>query len=100
MITDQKKYYNSLRDRFLDFFENNQNVQVFIFGSSTNSEKFGDIDVGIMGKVTDQEIRELKDYFENSTFPFFVDIINFNTVDNSFKNNVLNNKVIWIKHSN
>lgn len=98
MITDQKKYYNSLRDRFLDFFKNNKNVQVFIFGSSTNSEKFGDIDVGVMGEVTDKEIRELKDYFENSTFPFFVDIINFNTVEDSFKNNILNNKVIWIKH--
>jgi len=97
MITDQKKYYNSLRERFLDFFENNKNVQVFIFGSSATSDKFGDIDVGIIGEVTDQEIHQLKDYFENSTFPFFVDIINLNNVEDSFKNNVLNNKVIWIK---
>lgn len=97
MITDQKKYYNSLRDHFLEYLDKNKNVKVFIFGSSTNSKKFGDIDVGIMGEVTDKEIHELKDYFENSTFPFFVDIINFNTVEDSFKNNVLNNKVIWIK---
>lgn len=97
MITDQKKYYNSLKDHFLDFFDNRKNIQIFIFGSSAKSEKFGDIDVGIMGNITGKEINELKEYFEESTFPFLVDIINFNNVEKSFKDNVLNNKVIWIK---
>ena len=44
------------------------------------------------------EIINLKEYFAESNFPFIVDIINFNKVEESFKKNVLDNKIIWIKH--
>jgi len=98
MITDEKKYYGSLKNSLLNFFKNDKKVQIFIFGSSVQDKQFGDIDIGIIGEVTDMEIRDLKEFFEESTFPFFVDIINFNKVEKTFKDNVLNNKVLWIKH--
>ncbi|MBI4235432.1 nucleotidyltransferase domain-containing protein [Candidatus Peregrinibacteria bacterium] len=97
MIADEKKYYYSLKNSLLDFFHNDKNVQVFIFGSSTKNDRFGDIDVGVMGKINDKKIRELKELFEESNFPFFVDVINFNTVDEPFRKNVLDNKILWIK---
>ncbi len=97
MITDEKKYYSSLKKNLLDFFENDKKVQIFIFGSSVKDNRFGDIDIGVIGDVTDKEIRDLKEFFEESNFPFFVDVINFNKVEKSFKENVLNNKILWIK---
>ena len=96
MITDEKKYYDLLKTSLLEFFSNNR-VQIFIFGSSTKSDCFGDIDIGIMGEIDDKKIRELRDFFEESNFPFFVDVVNFNKVDEPFKKNVLNNKILWIK---
>lgn len=97
MITDEKKYYNLLENNLLNFFKNDGKIQIFIFGSSIKDKHFGDIDIGIIGDVTDKEVRDLKEFFEESNFPFFVDVINFNTVEEPFKKNVLNNKVLWIK---
>ncbi|MCX6734604.1 MAG: hypothetical protein NTZ25_01695 [Candidatus Peregrinibacteria bacterium] len=97
MIQDQTKYFDRLSSHLLEFFGKKDNLKIFIFGSSVKSKKFGDIDVGIMGDVTDAQIRELKAYFEDSNFPFFVDIINFNKVEESFSKNVLTNQILWIK---
>lgn len=98
MIQEQTKYFDRLSGYLLDFFDKKDNLQIFIFGSSAKSDKFGDIDVGIMGDVSDADIRKLKAYFEDSNFPFFVDIINFNKAEESFKKNVLTNQILWIKH--
>ncbi|PIZ76606.1 hypothetical protein COY05_00695 [Candidatus Peregrinibacteria bacterium CG_4_10_14_0_2_um_filter_38_24] len=97
MIQTQEKYYNQLKKNLLDFFSNKKNVKIFLFGSSIRENKFGDIDVGIMGEVKEMDVRKLKEYFEESTFPFLVDIINFNNVDEPFKQNVLSNQITWIK---
>ncbi len=97
MIQEQKKYFDRLSSHLLEFFVKQDNLQIFIFGSSTKSSKFGDIDVGLIGDVSDDQIRELKSYFEDSNFPFFVDFVNFNKVDESFSENVLTNQVLWIK---
>ena len=66
MITDQKKYYSSLKNSLLEFFHNDKKVKVFIFGSSAKNDHFGDIDIGIMGDISDKKIREIiKAYNEN-----------------------------------
>ena len=69
----------------------------FIFGSSLREKKFGDIDLGIMGRVSRQKISRLKEKFESSNLPFAVDMVDFNQVGQEFKTNVLNQKIIWIK---
>lgn len=97
MIQTQEKYYNQLKKNLLDFFSDKDNVKIFLFGSSIRENKFGDIDVGLMGGVEDKDVRKLKESFEESVFPFFVDIINFNKVEEPFKQNVLNNQITWIK---
>lgn len=73
-------------------------MQVFIFGSGLKKERFGDIDLGLMGKVKNNDVYKLKEEFEESTLPYSVDVVNFNKVSPEFKNNVMNNEVLWIKH--
>lgn len=76
----------------------NKDWQAFLFGSSLIKERFGDLDLGIMGQITNKEISDLKETFQNSGLPYNVDVINFNEVGSAFKNNVFNNKILWIKH--
>lgn len=71
--------------------------QAFLFGSSLTKERFGDLDLGVMGEVSNKELSELKELFQNSTLPYFVDVINFNEVEDKFKDNVFNNQIVWIK---
>lgn len=94
MIKD--KYLKQIKDQVSDFTKN-RHVKAFIFGSSLRKEKFSDIDIGLIGDFKTRETMQLKEKIENTTFPFFVDIIDFNKVENSFKNNVLNNDILWIR---
>ncbi len=94
-----------IKDRYLkkiteqvDEFSKNRDIEFFIFGSSLKKEHFGDVDLGVTGDIKDSEIGKLKESFDNSTLPYFVDVINFNEVSSNFKKNVFNNKVLWIKH--
>jgi predicted nucleotidyltransferase len=73
-------------------------IKVFVFGSSLRKEKFGDVDIGIMGEIERSSISKLKEEFENSTLPFNIDVIDFNSVSKTFAENVFNQKVLWIKH--
>lgn len=75
----------------------NQKIKAFIFGSSIKEKNFGDIDIGITGKIDEKTINRLKETFEESTFPYFVDVINFNKVSKAFKENVMDQKILWIK---
>lgn len=75
-------------------------TNVFLFGSSLREKTFGDCDLGLIGKVSDQEIRALKAMFEESVVPYKIDVVDFNKVSKTFKQNVFNNKIIWIKRSN
>lgn len=97
MIKEKTKYFDRLSNYLLRFFDQKADLKIFIFGSSAKSDNFGDIDIGVMGDVSDDDIRKLKEYLEESNFPFFVDVINFNTVEDSFKKNVLDNEVVWIR---
>ena len=53
------------------------------------TDDFSDIDVGILGKVDLQDIFEIGQDLKKSTFPYRVDLVDFNCVSESFKNCVL-----------
>lgn len=74
-----------------------KNTQFFLYGSSLIKERFGDVDLGIVGDVKVGDINKLKEEFTNSALPYFVDVVNFNKVSKTFKENVFNNKIVWIK---
>lgn len=74
-----------------------KNLQVFVFGSGLRKNRFGDIDLGFLGKIKKSSVCKLKEKFEESTFPYKVDIVNFNKVSKQFKDNILEDKILWIK---
>lgn len=91
-----KKYLNIIIKIALNELGNGD-FKCFIFGSSLTRKKFGDIDLGIMGKISKKKISLLKEKFETSNLPFAVDVVDFNGISEKFKNNVFNEKIIWIK---
>lgn len=97
MIQRRKKYYNWLKKDLLDFAKNKSDLKIFIFGSSLIKDRFGDIDVAFEGKVKNKDLYVLKEHFEESTFPYFVDLVNLNQAGETFQNHVLANKILWIK---
>lgn len=98
MIQQQKRYFKWLEDDLQAFGKNHPQSQIFLFGSSIKEDRFGDIDIGILGKdVEDRSIADLKNQFEESSFPFLIDIVNFNTVREPFRSHVLKQPLVWIQ---
>lgn len=85
--------------RIVDRTVSGKTVRAFIFGSSVKRERYGDCDLGILGRVSEREVRALKTAFEDSTLPFHVDVVPFAHVAPGFKKNVLNGPILWIKPS-
>ena len=79
-----------------NYFPEDRN-KIFIFGSSVKYKDFMDIDVGILGAVDDEKLAALDQELEQSTFPYIVDLKNFNTVGADFLDSVLHRqKIKWI----
>lgn len=93
MIKD--KYLQIIKEVIVPYAKR-KDQKFFLFGSSLKKEIFGDLDLGAIG-ITDKEIKELKEQFEESTFPYFVDVINFDKVDKKFYDNVFVDKILWLK---
>ena len=91
----KEKYLRQIKQK-VEQFNKDKNLKFFIYGSSLTQECFGDIDLGVLGEMAQSKITELKDEFNDSTLPYKVDIINFNEVSKDFKDNVFNNKILWI----
>ncbi|MBU1110930.1 hypothetical protein KKB83_04920 [Patescibacteria group bacterium] len=94
-----------IKDKYLEFITQKINQltlgkdsEWFIFGSSLNKGHFGDIDLGFMGKINKNELTVLKEEFEESTFPYFIDIIDFNKASKEFRENVFDQNILWLKH--
>lgn len=92
----KEKYLEQI-SQIIKNYKSDKNFKVFLFGSSLEKEKFGDVDLGIMGNVSDHDLSELRDYLFDSTLPYNVDLINFNKVSEKFKNNILSSKILWIR---
>jgi predicted nucleotidyltransferase len=61
---------------------------VFIFGSRATKThvQYNDIDIGIEGNPLSAKTKiELQEAFEESDLPFRVDIVDFSTVNDKFK---------------
>ena len=90
------KYLLRLQRTIRDYFPKEKN-RVFIFGSSLRTEVFHDIDVGVLDKVNTNKLEQLKEALDASSFPFFVDIVDFNSVEEPFYDSVVHNQTKkWI----
>ena len=91
----KEKYLEQIKEKVSEF-NKNKGYKFFIFGSSLNQDHFGDLDIGVIGNINNKDLINLKEEFAESNLPYFVDIINFSKISEKFKNNVLNNKVLWL----
>ncbi len=93
-------YLIRLQQELQSFFKaDKKKVEFFVFGSSLTRDRFGDIDVGVRGEFKEDQLWKLRDRLTESTFPYTVDIINFNHVSEAFKNNVFSQPVLWLQRS-
>ena len=99
MLETSSRYFVWLKKELSDWFAPYPQAQVFIFGSSLRRERFGDIDIGVKGDFDEARLPALRERLTESTFPYIVDIVNFNTAKKSFTDNVFLQPVVWIKHS-
>ena len=85
-----------LEDRHLNFVKEtlkkyipNPNAKFYIFGSRARGKyrEYSDVDIAIDSLDLTSEIKsKLEIEFENSTFPYEVDIVDLNCIKESFKN--------------
>ncbi len=91
----QKKYQDEIKNILIQHLS--PKTRIFIFGSSISQNKFHDIDVGIIDGIIDKNrLSAIREALENSTIPYTVDVIDFNTVDEIFKNKVFKEKILWL----
>lgn len=67
-------------------------IKAYCFGSRARGDcqKFSDIDILIMKKnqINEKFVSDINEFFENSNFPFKVDIVFFDDLARSYKENV------------
>jgi predicted nucleotidyltransferase len=93
----QEKYLQEIK-RQIERVDKARDWEVFVFGSSLEQEHFGDIDLGVQGSGVDRkDLIRLKEFLEESNLPFFVDVVNFNEVSDDFRDNVMEQPILWLK---
>jgi len=84
-----------LDNQYVEFIKETINsvlddVEIYIFGSRTQGKslEYSDVDIALKGntQIEFDKILNLRVAFSNSTFPYKVDIIDLNNIDEKFYN--------------
>ena len=84
-----------LEIKYIDFIKNTvssilDDAEIYMFGSRTHGKatKYSDIDIALkLDKIIEiDEVLKIKSKFQDSTFPYKVDIIDLNSIDEKFFN--------------
>jgi len=72
--------------------------RAFIFGSSVENEKFGDVDLAVVSEqaVDEKVMRHIREDFDESTLPYKFDLVDINQTNDPFRTRVLNGPKLWI----
>ena len=99
-----------LEDRHLNFIKEtlkkyipNSNAKFYIFGSRAKGtyKEYSDVDIAIDSSDLTSDIKsKLELEFENSTFPYEVDIVDLNNIKENFKNLIQDDLVLlqWLNY--
>ncbi len=62
------------------------NVEIFIYGSRTQGKayEYSDVDIALKGDVSFEDLLNVRALFEDSTFPYKVDVVDLNSLDEKF----------------
>ncbi len=97
MIMIEEKYLEQIKNIIKETVGRDKEIKFFIFGSSLTQNHFGDIDIGILGKIKDKQLRLLVEAFKDSTLPYVVEVIDFSKVSDEFKENVFKQEILWLE---
>ncbi len=86
-------------ERVISKFDPSGSNRYFLFGSSVRRDRFGDIDLGVVGnRASRKPLGDLREQFYDSTIPYAVDVVDFDEADGSFRDYVLQNEpILWIR---
>lgn len=92
------KYIPKIK-KVIESFDHTGKTRYFVFGSSVRKDRFNDIDIGVIGaSFSGINTMRLKEKIEETNIPYFVDVVDFDTVNASFKDYVFSNEpIVWIK---
>ena len=82
-----------------DFFQG-KNVRIYLFGSRAKGSytERSDIDIAILSdEDISFELALLRETIENYNLPQTVDVIDLNTVDSEFREQILKEGILWVK---
>ncbi len=88
-----KKQIISIIEKYLP------NCKIYLFGSRAIGDFYegSDVDISIdNGEKVSYEISfKIRSELEESTIPFFVDIIDINNIGDEMKNQILKHRIVW-----
>ncbi len=74
-------------------------VDAYLFGSRANgtATRYSDIDIALLAKapIPFTLASNLKEAFEESTIPYYVDVVDLSTVGENFRKKVLQEGMLW-----
>lgn len=86
MLDLDPKYINFIKETILAEIPN---VEIYIFGSrvQSNALEYSDVDIALKNeeKISIESILKLRIKFENSTFPYKVDIVDLKNLKDKFR---------------
>ena len=88
-----------LRNFLKDFFQSKK-VKIYLFGSRAKGSytERSDIDIAVLSdEDISFELALLREIIENSNLPQTVDVIDLNTVDSEFREQILKEGILWVK---
>ena len=70
----------------------------FIFGSATRNDRFGDVDIGVVGnRATKKNLDALRELCEDSILPYSVDVVDFDSAAPYFSERVMAEEpIVWL----
>lgn len=71
-------------------------ARAFVFGSAVSRPFFRDVDVALVGPVDRRSLCHLEEDFEESDFPYKVDLVVLDEADAAFRDRVLGGEVQWL----
>lgn len=80
-----------LEDKYVEFIKNTvysvlPDVEIFIYGSRVQGKarKYSDVDIALKGDIPFDDLLKIRGIFENSAFPYKVDIVDLDSLKPDF----------------
>lgn len=90
--------YITQLERIVGDFDPVGSNKYFLFGSSVREERFGDVDLGVLGnRASRKPLGDLEERLNESTLPYTVDVVDFDEAREPFVSYVMREEpLVWL----